>query len=279
VGTTKLYNIYHGNWNNNGYSNTNTIDIITQFTTGVGQSSWYRILTTYWDYTGGTPIDSVFIGNYFVNTAGYPTILDDSYVRNTILLVNMVNGIIPVPDSHNCYNIFSSDDTISSADCTSICGYHSSAYMNVNGINYYIKYTVIANQAQRNTMSSKCQCTWWGGGQTNDNSPNANYVADSFVYMLSHEIAEAVVAGWNSGSSSSENADKCSWRSGAGSTGDFLYYKFTNSKGLAAQANLQIGSRYYHVTSNWVNVGYGCCTVSYPLDYSHGEQYICGQGF
>jgi hypothetical protein len=98
--------------------------------------------------------------------------------------------------------------------------------------------------------------------------------------MLSHEIAEVITGslnGWNAAPGiAGEVADLCSWRQGAGSAGDFLYYKIVNPLGKSTQANIAYGGRYFHIMPLWVNAGLGCCSMSWPLDTSAGQTYACG---
>ena len=261
----------------------------------IGGTSWYKVLSTYWDNTGGTPKNAVFVASYFVNKTNYQTSINQWDIEQTILGSNIIAGKIAAVSSSedplnlNCYNVFPSDDVMvnkvsyssegvqyATADCLSICGFHTYANIPVNGVSTRIKYTIVANQASRNGMSTTCGCTWWSNPLA---SPTGNYIADSFIYMVTHEIGELVTDssnGWNTCKGcDGEVGDLCGWRTGSGSYGDFLYYSFTNVNGYTAQANIDVNGRYYHVSSLWVNYGNGCCSVSWPFDYSHGEFYTC----
>lgn len=263
----------------------------------IGGTAWYKVLSTYWDNAGGTPTNAVFVKSFFVNQANYATSINQWDVENTILSANIIAGNIDAissandPLELNCYNVFPSDDVkvdrvsynpqgvqYATADCLSICGFHTYVNVPVNGVSTRIKYTIVANQASRNNENVLCGCTWWGGSDINA-SPTGNYIADSFIYMVSHEIGELVTDssnGWNTcRGCDGEVGDLCSWRSGSGSFGDFLYYSFTNPNGVPSTANVYVNGKYYHVSPLWVNYGNGCCSVSWPFDYTHGEFYSC----
>lgn len=228
----------------------------------------------------------VLAGSYEVNSTNYATSINQYDIEN-VLRSNIQMGIIPFPSSSrtsNCYNFFPSEDVRidksggGTADCLSVCGFHSSFTMTYIGVtNALIEYTVTANQASRNNEVQKCACTWWAENALD--SPNGNYIADSFIYILSHEIGELVTdstRGWNfCYGCDQEVGDLCCWRTGTGSAGDFLYYQFKNVNNKTAQANILVDSNYYHVNALWVNYGKGCCSVSWPFDYSHGETYFC----
>lgn len=229
----------------------------------------------------------IFAGSYNVNTSNYATSINQNDIEG-ILRASIILNILPFPatgSSSNCYNFIPSEDVRidkanggATADCLNECGFHSSFTMNYDDItNAVIEYTVTANQASRNNEVQQCACTWWYEGSLA--SPNGNYIADSFIYILSHEIAELVTDtsyGWDQClGCSREVADLCMWRTGSGAYGDFLYYQFNNVNNQTAQANVQVGSNYYHVNSLWVNYGQGCCSVSWPFDYSFGEFYTC----
>ena len=268
---------------------------------GIGGTPWYNILSTFWDKFGGSPHNAVFNGSFFVNQSNYPTSINQYDLEQTILKANILEGkifalnAVEFPSNSICYNIFPSDDVqvnkvsyspggyqYATADCLSICGFHTYVNIVIRGVGTRIKYTIQANQNSRVSYSLGCGCTWWGGSSINS-SPTGNYVADSFIYIVSHELAELVTDstnGWNTCQGcAGEDGDLCIWRTGNGAYGDFLYYSFTNVNGQTAQGNIQFGGQTYHVQPTWVNVGNGCCSVSWPLDYSHGEFYTCGDGY
>lgn len=271
--------------------------ILDTFMTGIGNTAWYNIMSTYWDKYGGVPKNGVFNGSFFVNQSNYATSINQYDLEQRILKANILEGKIfalnsvELPNNPVAYNIFPSDDVqvnrvsyspggyqYATADCLSVCGFHTYANVVIRGVSTKIKYTIQANQASRNGYSLQCGCTWWGGSDITK-SPTGNYVVDSFIYIASHELAELVTDstnGWNTcRGCAGENGDLCIWRTGSGSYGDFLFYSFTNVNGQSSVANIIFGNQYYHVQPTWVNIGNGCCSVSYPFDYSHGEFYTC----
>jgi hypothetical protein len=260
--------------------------ILNDFVTHVGSSAWYKNLGTYWDYTGHRPSNAVFGGSYVVNTTNYLKSINSGDIEELVFKPNMALGNIHFNwgKTNSVYNFFPADDVFvnryqagyGTADCTTICGFHAFMPWTYKGFNNQIKYTVQANSRTKASSVAKCGCSWYG---TDEVSPSGNWVADSFIYILAHEIAEAITdsnRGWNAClGCTGENGDNCIWRRGTDYRGDFLYLPAVNRFGNTVLTNIKLGTRNYHIHPTWVNYGFGCCAVGWPLDRSHGEQYAC----
>ena len=72
VGVTSLYNVFYGDWTGSlPHSDALAVSIFNNFSTYIGQTPWYNILSTYWETGGATPTSAALAGSFFIQDCGY----------------------------------------------------------------------------------------------------------------------------------------------------------------------------------------------------------------
>ena len=72
VGVSSIYNVFYGDWSGVlPHSNALAVSIFNEFSSHIGQTPWYSILSTYWQTGGATPSSAVLTGSFFVQDCGY----------------------------------------------------------------------------------------------------------------------------------------------------------------------------------------------------------------
>ena len=95
VGVTSLYNVFYGDWSGAlPHSNSLAVSILNEFSTYIGQTPWYNILSTYWETGGATPTSAVLKGAYFIDRANYMRSMSKSDVLQVISTA-IQQGTIP----------------------------------------------------------------------------------------------------------------------------------------------------------------------------------------
>jgi len=232
LGTTNVYYIWYGNWDNNSKN------ILSNLANSIGGSPYYNINTTYYD-GNNTKVSNA------VSLAGS---VDDGYSHGTNLSDNDILSIVTgsgLPlDSNSVYMVLTSADVNeTSGFCTQYCGWHTHA--NLVSSNTDIKFAFIGNPAR---CPSAC------AAQTTS-SPNNNIGADGMASIIAHELDEAVtdpdLNAWYD-RRGYENADKCAWKFGS---------VYTAANG--SYANMSLGGMDYLIQQNWVNANGGGCVLAY----------------
>lgn len=234
LGAPNLYYIWYGNWSGNTAQN-----ILTNFASSLGGSSYFNINTTYYDGNG----------QHVTGLAAYAGSTTDSYSQGTALSDAAVQGIVAnaigggkLPkDTNGVYMVLTSADVNeTSGFCTQYCGWHTSA--SISGSD--IKYAFIGNPDRCPTA---CE-------QQTSSSPNNNTGADGMASIIAHEFEESVtdpdLNAWYD-FRGEENADKCAWTFGT-----------TSTASNGSQYNVTLGGKQYLIQQNWVNQSGGYCAMS-----------------
>ena len=128
-GEVTLYNIFYGDFSSSIGSR--TVDLINYLATHIGNSSWYNIMTAYYDQQGNYISKNVsFGGNTSVSPSQRGGYLNDSTLVNTIT-DSILSGAFPLSDKAIYAFIFRGDITYHSALIGNEwlkgwCGYHFS---------------------------------------------------------------------------------------------------------------------------------------------------------
>lgn len=254
-GTSAVYFIWYGNWTTSRPGNDGwTRAVLTDMTTNLGSSPYFRINTLYPDSAGFSPNGALI----------YAGAVDDAYSHGSTLTVSDIQGVVeqqvsagnlPLDTTGIYVVIASSDVTDIRPDGTMFCfplnspPHHGISVVNGAGL----KYAFIGNAA-RCPISAAPQ--FFGPGGIQLPSPNGDIYADAMASTLAHALS--VVVTNPRGNSwydryGLENAAKCQ-----GTFGE----TYTSANG--ARANMRLGQRDFLIQQNWVNVRRGYCGLSYP---------------
>lgn len=241
-----LYNIYVGDFASTE-SLRRLVSIVDHFTTYIGNSSWYEVLSSSYyqiDSTGKKSFVSAsaqFIKSVVYALPASSTSLDETGVR-TILAALMASNQLPV-DASGVYNvIFSGSLQFSSSGLGSWpvdwCSFHGAAVLS----NARIKYTISGDPATaRNGAGAACQAPL--GALS---SANEHLGADSIVSEIAAALAGTVTnfdgSGWHFPDLRSDIGDACFQNYGALFDGNY---------------NIVLGSKRFLIQANWVPK-YGC---------------------
>ena len=235
LGTTNVYYIWYGNWNNNSATT-----ILTDFANNIGGSPYFNINTTYYDKSNMHVSNAVHWVRSTTDSYSQGSNLSDAGVQ-AVVSSAIASGRLP-QDTNGVYFVLTSADVNeTSGFCTLYCGWHTSAIMNLADI----KYAFVGNPDR---CPSACEAQSTG--------PNGSAGADGMASIIAHELEEAVtdpdLNAWYD-RRGQENADKCAWTFGT-----------TYSTSNGASANMQLGGRDFLIQQNWVNASGGYCATSYP---------------
>ena len=240
TGSMNVYFIWYGCWTCPGSNYSDTEYLLVGFVGSLGGSAYARILTTYPEPPSGTAPS----GGIAYSGAAY----DAAYSHGAALTMTDVEDVIgdmilgsQLPfDQRGLYIVLASPDVALPGLEVRTCHYHGQA--EVAGAR--VTYGALNNP--RRLIPGMC-----GPMASDAQSPNDNWVADTFVSMLAHEINGIVTnptgLGWYD-RYGLEAPDKC-----AGTYGP----TYTTANG--ARANLNFGGHDYLIPQNWVNVGRGYC--------------------
>ena len=239
-----MYYIWYGAWTDDTAKS-----ILVNLAQNIGQSSYYRINTTYYSSSNGqvTPVtQNVTFGGAIAMT-DYPRgkSLSDSAIQQVVAdAIGTAGWGGSGGDEEGVYFVLTSADvTATSGFCTVYCGWHTAANMTLGGTQKAIKYAFIGDP---NRCLSACAAQ--------STSPNGRPGADAMASIIAHELEESasdpLLNAWYD-RRGYENADKCAWKFGT------MYL----SNG--AWANMNLGGLDYLIQQNWVNANGGYCAVSY----------------
>jgi hypothetical protein len=201
--------------------------LMKQYFTDVGGTSFYKLITQYWDFIG--PIsDQLMVGGTYVDTTPYPRDgskahpLLDGDINTAIARAQHANNW--VADTEHLYMIFTGYNIQScydthGTDCSfdsnrQYCGYHS-YFSSAAGTPFVYAYMPIVQDCLNELLRE----------QSRYGSPNQDAIADAVLNVVSHEHFEAVtdplIKGWYDNiADEGEIADKCEYRFGTvGSNG------------------------------------------------------------
>jgi hypothetical protein len=195
--------------------------LMKQYFIDVSGTSFYRLITQYWDFSG--PItDQVTVGGTYTDTTPYPTDgsiahpLTDGDINASIARARNANNW--VADTEHLYAIFTGYNIQScydnrGTDCSfnskrQYCGYHSFLGSSA-GTPYVYAYMPVVQDCLTGLIQA----------QDRYGAPNHDPIADAVLNVVSHEHFEAVtdplIKGWYDNiADEGEIADKCEYRFG-----------------------------------------------------------------
>jgi Ricin-type beta-trefoil lectin domain/Phosphate-induced protein 1 conserved region len=264
LGHMDVYYIFYGD-----FSGSTTPAILADFTSNLGGSPYFDILSTYW--TGNhLPIDSrlQYRGSVFVapgDPAWRGTTLssdvapaeaatsDDLY---KILAQEIDAGAVPLENA--IYFFITAKDVSVTNFCVKYMGWHAHGTIGNTTFGYSM-------------AGSALQC---GGVQDCfETSPNDNPEADDLANVVAHELAESYTnflfdespAWMDTNAVPEEMADKCAWN-----------YGEVTQLANGSFANVDLGDRAYLLQQLFVNDGSGYCGMSWVAPVKAGATYTFG---
>lgn len=203
-------------------SDTRFESLMKQYFTDIGGTSFYRLITQYWDFVG--PIsDSVTVGGTYIDTTPYPSDGSTAHplygddIEAAVGRAQQANHW--VVDTEHLYAIFTGYNVQSCADtrganCSfnskrQYCGYHSFSGSSI-GTPFVYAYMPVVQDCLDGLLRA----------QDRYGSPNQDPIADAVLNVVSHEHFEAVtdplIKGWYDNiADEGEIGDKCGYRFGA----------------------------------------------------------------
>jgi len=236
LGTTNVYYIWYGNWNNYNAAKNILPDLIS----GLDGSPIYNTNSTYYDGNNQHVSNSVQLISQVNDAGSQGTSLTDAAVET--IVANAINNLGLPLDTDAVYFVLTAPDVKETSGFgTQYCGWHTKG--TINGAT--IKYSFVGNPVTQ--APSGCG--------VNNPSPNGDGGADAMASIIFHELSEAVtdpeLNAWYD-RRGYENADKCAWNFGT---------TYTTSNG--ATANVHLDTRDWLLQQNWVNANGGGCALSY----------------
>jgi phosphate-induced protein 1 len=242
VNGVNAYYIWYGNWSGNTAKNfsNGSPGILPVLASGIGNSPYFNINTTYYNASGVHVLNSVNLAGQTNDNYSQGTALSDAGVQ-AVVSAAISSGALGPADSKGVYFVLTSADVNeTSGFCTQYCGWHTHGTMSGTDI----KYAFIGNP-DRCPSACSAQTT----------SPNGNLGADAMASIIAHELEEATtdpdLNAWYD-KRGYENADKCAWTFGT-----------TYITANGAHANMNLGGLNYLIQQNWVNAGGGYCALKY----------------
>jgi hypothetical protein len=204
-----VYFIYYGNW----AGATRTRSLIHNFVNALHYNNFNH---SYWDgleYADRAGHHAASKGVTLKGAAsvGYPYGKKPSQADMARVVHSVLDSGKFPPDSSAIYFVMTSGDVAVEGDST-YCGWHSWQRMEVRFLNNYdvtlnVKYGLIRS-------ASRGSCSEFGSPAHHSATPNGDYVADSEVSVLSHEMVEAMtdpqLNAWFD-SNGMEDSDKCNF--------------------------------------------------------------------
>ena len=239
--TTKTYEIY---WLPSGYqfegfpgSDTSYENLTTRFLTDLGGSSYYNIVSQYYDRSNGSVLDASTFGGSYLDTNPYPSNTPSGQeIANEVLAAMRANGW--TAGLNHLFLIFTASGIYSNA-ATDYCAFHTYTY---SSNSQPVVYAYIPDFYSLTSYGIGCTLQ----GTILGLSPNLDPWADAAISSMSHEIFEAVtdplLNAW--GTDESEIGDRCNTAFGP----------LVNALG----ADIELKGHYYRVQEEWSNYNDGC---------------------
>eukprot|EP00597_Dinobryon_sp_UTEXLB2267_P015099 CAMPEP_0170119432 /NCGR_PEP_ID=MMETSP0020_2-20130122/14390_1 /TAXON_ID=98059 /ORGANISM="Dinobryon sp., Strain UTEXLB2267" /LENGTH=871 /DNA_ID=CAMNT_0010348797 /DNA_START=71 /DNA_END=2686 /DNA_ORIENTATION=- len=239
-GTVNIYNIYYGDFSST--SSQQMISLVDYFSQNLGNTPWYKILTSYYQIVGGiktmVSANVLYKSSHFTAVTAKLQTITQTTITNTISSL-IASGDLPV-DENGVYAVIFRGDLSYTAFGTSWltgwCGYHTT-FTHSSGKS--LKFFVTGDPSTA-AVGTSCE----GYRST---TANGNIGADSIASIYAHELVETV-SDFNGNAwyfaDGNENADACAWKWG------------TLLPGLP-NANIVVGNKNFLVQQNW-QPGVGC---------------------
>jgi len=246
-GTVNIYNIYYGDFSS--ASSQQMISLVDYFSQNLGNTPWYKILTSYYQVIGGTKTmvsaNTLYKSSQFTATTAKNVAITQSTITNAISDL-IANGNLPV-DVNGVYAVIFRGDLSysdgSSSWLSSWCGYHST-FTHSSGTS--LKFFVVGDPSTA-AVGTSCE----GYRST---TANGNIGADSIASVYAHELVETV-SDLNGNAwyfaNGNENADACAWNWGTLLPG-------------SVNANIVVGNKNFLVQQNW-QPGVGCVLATQAI--------------
>jgi hypothetical protein len=247
-----IYIIYYGCWNCNfPGSNLDTQIILGNLASSLGLSPYFRINTTYPDYSGSAPNGAVVFGG---------AVEDASYSHGNELTAADIQSI--VSDQFTAQTLPQDPAGIFLVVASSDISALATGFCSPGAAPYHGNFTYFGTAARFAFIGNAARCPSLAAPQfvASDGSllpsPNGNYAADAMAstaaYALNTIVTNPNGNGWYD-RYGLENADKCRGKFGQ---------TYTTTNG--ARANMKLGLRDYLIQQNWVNESKGYCALAYP---------------
>jgi hypothetical protein len=257
AGRLNVYYIFYGD-----FSGSTTPDILADFTSNIGSSPYFNILSTYGS-GNQTPIDTrlQYGGSVFVQP-GDPAWRGTSLQSNVadpanddlyqILQQEIAGGALPLDTV--AYFFITGHDISLPDFCTVYMGWHWWASIDNTPFIYGM-------------AGSPLHCG--GVPDCYQTSPNDNPEADELANIMAHELAESYTdaegnAWYDTNSGGTEEiGDKCAWN-----------YGQVTQLPNGSFANVNLGDRAYLLQQLWVNDGSGFCGMWWKPSLDAGSTYV-----
>lgn len=204
-----VYFIYYGNWS----KTTRTRSLIHNF---INALHYDDLNHSYWDGLGykdhaGHVAASKGVALKGAVSVGYPYGKSPKKADIARVVHSVLNAGKFSPDSSGLYFVLTSGDVAVEGD-SKYCGWHNAQTMNVRFLDNYdvtlnVKYGLIRS-------AKRGGCSEFGSPAHHSATPNNDYVADSEVSVISHEMVETMtdpdLNAWFD-SNGEENSDKCNF--------------------------------------------------------------------
>src|SRR5215467_11101503 len=250
VGSTNLYIIWYGCWDNTCGTSAGDVGtrlILEDFAYNIGASPYFQINAGYADESGYTPSGSLPFGGEVVDQYSHGFELKVSDLQE--IVSNQITQLKLPADPAGIYVVLSSVD-VSSPES----GFCNPSAQPHHGVGYafgsQFRYAFVGNPMRCPDIAAP----QFMSGATMLPSPNDSVAADAMASTLAHVLSTTITNprgdGWFD-RYGLQNADKCANQFGA-----------TYSTPNGARANLRLGQRDYLIQYNWVNDKKGRCAIN-----------------
>mmetsp|Transcript_19092 Transcript_19092/g.27315 ORF Transcript_19092/g.27315 Transcript_19092/m.27315 type:complete len:1041 (+) Transcript_19092:35-3157(+) len=252
TGPIKLYNIYLGDFDSTAALRNETA-LIDYFTSHIGGSDWFNVLTAY--YQMGANNVKTYVSNsaqlvmsIVVPLAAGVTSMAEADIQSK-LKVLISSGKLPV-DVNGVYNIiFRGELSVNSPGLGAWgpdwCSIHGTTTISTSsGTQVVLKYT-LSGDPSRTTAAQRCLPP-----SSFRPTPNQQLGADSIVSELANSLAGAVT---------NSDINNNGWYfADYSDAGDACFGNYGASSGFhLGNANIQLGSKWFLIQQNWLPK-YGC---------------------
>lgn len=244
-GTSNVYTIFYGGWNNVPGNDLQTTELVRSSIVFLSTTSYFNINAGYPDAIGNGPSGNVTLSGVGTDSYSQGFELTPASIRK-IVMDQIQGGVLPL-DGAGIYVVFASADVAANAAGFCIPG----APPHHGFIDFFgaqIKYAFIGNPLRCPTIAAP---------HLSNPTPNDNFAADGIVNNMVAALCAVVTnptgQGWFD-RYGLENSTKCANNFGQ---------TYTAPNG--ARANIQLGTRHWLIQQNWVNTTRkGFCAMAPP---------------